>query len=71
MAYLHSQNIIHRDLKSANLLLTAQGTVKVADFGLARTEAQEPANMTAETGTIRWMAPEVRGKNTNDVGVRV
>lgn len=61
MDYLHQNNIIHRDLKSANLLLNTQGTVKVADFGLARVEAQEPGNMTAETGTIRWMAPEVRG----------
>ncbi|CAI5972126.1 unnamed protein product [Closterium sp. NIES-65] len=59
MQYLHSNNIIHRDLKSANLLLNSSGLVKVADFGLARTEAQEPGNMTAETGTIRWMAPEM------------
>ncbi|CAI7899752.1 unnamed protein product [Closterium sp. NIES-54] len=59
MQYLHSYNVIHRDLKSANLLLASDASVKVADFGLARTEAQEPGNMTAETGTIRWMAPEM------------
>lgn len=59
MAYLHQNNIIHRDLKSANLLLNSSGVVKVADFGLARTESLEPGNMTAETGTVRWMAPEM------------
>ena len=62
MQYLHKRDIIHRDLKSANLLLTKSGSVKVADFGLARTEAQDHANMTAETGTVRWMAPEVSAR---------
>lgn len=60
MEYLHRHNIIHRDLKSANLLIDGDGHVKVADFGLARFEAEDPGIMTAETGTIRWMAPEVR-----------
>ncbi|OAE33817.1 hypothetical protein AXG93_1193s1140 [Marchantia polymorpha subsp. ruderalis] len=59
MEYLHQNNIMHRDLKSANLLLDENGRVKVADFGLARFETEDPGNLTAETGTIRWMAPEV------------
>ncbi|XP_022940764.1 serine/threonine-protein kinase STY8-like isoform X2 [Cucurbita moschata] len=58
MNYLHQKNIIHRDLKAANLLLDEDGVVKVADFGVARVQSQSGV-MTAETGTYRWMAPEV------------
>ncbi|XP_058098391.1 serine/threonine-protein kinase STY46-like isoform X2 [Magnolia sinica] len=58
MNYLHQNNIIHRDLKAANLLLDEHEVVKVADFGLARVQTQSGV-MTAETGTYRWMAPEV------------
>ncbi|XP_058753492.1 serine/threonine-protein kinase STY46-like isoform X3 [Vicia villosa] len=57
MSYLHQHNIIHRDLKSANLLMDENGVVKVADFGVARVKVQSGV-MTAETGTYRWMAPE-------------
>uniref|UniRef100_M4F847 non-specific serine/threonine protein kinase n=1 Tax=Brassica campestris TaxID=3711 RepID=M4F847_BRACM len=58
MCYLHQNNIIHRDLKTANLLMDEHGLVKVADFGVARVQI-ESGVMTAETGTYRWMAPEV------------
>ncbi|CAK9152334.1 unnamed protein product [Ilex paraguariensis] len=58
MNYLHQHNIIHRDLKAANLLMDENEVVKVADFGVARVKAQTGV-MTAETGTYRWMAPEV------------
>ncbi|CAL9194872.1 unnamed protein product [Musa hybrid cultivar] len=66
MNYLHQNNIIHRDLKAANLLMDENEAshkdillvVKVADFGVARVKA-ESGVMTAETGTYRWMAPEV------------
>ncbi|GAY46058.1 hypothetical protein CUMW_094020 [Citrus unshiu] len=58
MNYLHQNNIIHRDLKAANLLMDENEVVKVADFGVARVKAQSGV-MTAETGTYRWMAPEL------------
>ncbi|CAO2834060.1 unnamed protein product [Amaranthus hypochondriacus] len=58
MEYLHCNGIIHRDLKSANLLMDTLQVVKVADFGVARFLHQDGV-MTAETGTYRWMAPEV------------
>ncbi|KAG9444369.1 hypothetical protein H6P81_015709 [Aristolochia fimbriata] len=58
MEYLHRNNIIHRDLKTANLLMDTKNVVKVADFGVARFQCQGGV-MTAETGTYRWMAPEV------------
>ncbi|KAK4802793.1 hypothetical protein SAY86_000996 [Trapa natans] len=58
MNYLHQNNIIHRDLKAANILMDEHEVAKVADFGVARVKAQTGV-MTAETGTYRWMAPEV------------
>lgn len=57
MAFLHSCSIAHRDLKSANLLLAADGTAKVAEFGLSR-EVFDPAAM-SRVGSVQWAAPEV------------
>ena len=62
MHYLHAQGIMHRDLKSANVLLDATGVAKVTDFGLASRapdDTMRGGSLTAETGTYRWMAPEV------------
>ncbi|MFS7996417.1 putative dual-specificity kinase TKL-Pl-4 family [Helianthus anomalus] len=56
---LHSHRIIHTYLKPENLLLTADHkSLKLVDFGLAREESLTKM-MIAETGTYRWMAPEV------------
>ncbi|XP_064355568.1 serine/threonine-protein kinase TAO2 isoform X2 [Dromaius novaehollandiae] len=55
LAYLHSHNMIHRDVKAGNILLTEPGQVKLGDFGSASIVA--PAN--SFVGTPYWMAPEV------------
>ncbi|XP_066520334.1 serine/threonine-protein kinase TAO1 isoform X2 [Hoplias malabaricus] len=55
LAYLHSHNMIHRDIKAGNILLTEPGQVKLADFGSA--SIVSPAN--SFVGTPYWMAPEV------------
>ncbi|PNJ33418.1 TAOK2 isoform 3 [Pongo abelii] len=55
LAYLHSHNMIHRDVKAGNILLSEPGLVKLGDFGSASIMA--PAN--SFVGTPYWMAPEV------------
>ncbi|KAJ9182154.1 hypothetical protein P3X46_006179 [Hevea brasiliensis] len=59
LSYLHSKKIVHRDVKTENMLLDSHRTLKIADFGVARVEAQNPRDMTGETGTLGYMAPEV------------
>ena len=64
LAFAHERGVVHRDLKPGNFLLAAEGTLKLADFGLAA--VREGSKLTAEgrtMGTFRYMAPEqIRGK---------
>eukprot|EP00899_Mesostigma_viride_P024290 jgi/Mesvir1/5045/Mv02246-RA.2 len=59
MAYMNANGIMHRDLKTGNLLITDSKVTKIADFGFAR-HLSEVDIMTAEVGSYLWMAPEVR-----------
>ena len=63
MEYLHKSRIIHRDLKSLNLLLGDKWNIKITDFGLSRTSnSNSQSVMTGQVGTCHWMAPElIRG----------
>lgn len=57
MAYLHSLGILHRDLKSQNILLCKHWSAKISDFGISR--VADDSTMTSRVGTTRWTAPEV------------
>lgn len=57
MSYIHDHKIMHRDLKSLNILLDENKRAKLCDFGLARIITYEP--MSGLVGTAQWMAPEV------------
>eukprot|EP00019_Armaparvus_languidus_P012329 CAMPEP_0168584642 /NCGR_PEP_ID=MMETSP0420-20121227/3251_1 /TAXON_ID=498008 /ORGANISM="Pessonella sp." /LENGTH=316 /DNA_ID=CAMNT_0008619463 /DNA_START=1226 /DNA_END=2176 /DNA_ORIENTATION=- len=67
VSHLHSMSIIHRDLACRNFLLTSQGGLKVADFGMSR-DTQEDGNQTkCEVGPLRYMAPEAMAKRLYSV----
>ncbi|KAF0696710.1 Aste57867_12564 [Aphanomyces stellatus] len=57
LAYLHQMDVIHRDLKSKNIVLDSMKGTKLTDFGIAKEDAIQ--TMTLGVGTVRWMAPEV------------
>ncbi|KAL6076116.1 Eukaryotic translation initiation factor 2 alpha kinase 3 [Balamuthia mandrillaris] len=60
LLYLHSKGLMHRDLKSYNLLVDRDWKVKVCDFGLARSAPDESKNnLMTIVGTNEWMAPEI------------
>ncbi|XP_078157531.1 mitogen-activated protein kinase kinase kinase 1-like [Carex rostrata] len=58
LSYLHRRNILHRDIKCANILVDSNGCVKLADFGLAK-EIDLLIQANSCKGSVYWMAPEV------------
>lgn len=63
IAYAHERGLVHRDLKSANILVDGQGKIRIADFGLAIHERGQRLLARAAAGTPAYMAPEqVRGE---------
>eukprot|EP01126_Amoeba_proteus_P059728 TRINITY_DN7834_c0_g1_i3.p1 TRINITY_DN7834_c0_g1~~TRINITY_DN7834_c0_g1_i3.p1 ORF type:complete len:479 (-),score=94.40 TRINITY_DN7834_c0_g1_i3:304-1740(-) len=59
MAYLHSIDVLHRDLKAENILVDSGDNAKIADLGLATILSKSKARLTMMVGTPKWEAPEV------------
>ncbi|CAG2202687.1 NEK1_4_5 [Mytilus edulis] len=67
LEFLHSKNVLHRDVKSKNILLTAHNDVKIADFGVAREiPVAAPGNMSVFIGSPQYMSPEMLAKKPYD-----
>uniref|UniRef100_UPI003AAFA082 serine/threonine-protein kinase PAK 6-like n=1 Tax=Centroberyx gerrardi TaxID=166262 RepID=UPI003AAFA082 len=62
LSYLHSQGVIHRDIKSDSILLTLDGRIKLSDFGFCAQISKDIPRRKSLVGTPYWMAPEVVSK---------
>lgn len=63
--WVHSQGIIHRDIKCANVLITEAGGVQLCDFGVAGIIETKFDKRSTVTGTLQWMAPELFDSSTS------
>lgn len=67
LEYLHYHNVVHRDIKGANVLVTRNGIVKLSDFGSAKRICSYEVSI---IGTVAWMAPEARSLGRCAKGVQ-
>ena len=72
LKHLHEKHIVHRDIKSDNILVDQQGQIKLADFGYSAQLTQERGARSTKFGTPHWMAPElISGKTGYDTRIDI
>ncbi|XP_015481743.1 serine/threonine-protein kinase PAK 3 isoform X2 [Parus major] len=71
LAFLHSKNVIHRDVKSDNILLGMDGSVKLTDFGLCAQLTPERSTRCTVLGSPYWVAPEILKRKEYDTQVDI
>lgn len=65
VSYCHKKNVLHRDLKPQNLLISKENIVKIADFGLARETGIPGKGFTHEVVTLWYRSPDVLLESTS------
>ena len=72
LEFLHDRHVIHRDIKSDNILIDLEGNVRLADFGYAVQLTEENVARKTKVGTVCWMAPElIRGERKYNTSVDI
>ena len=59
LADMHAESILHRDIKSDNILCSSNGDIKIADLGLSAFLSEEKIYRKTPAGTLNWMSPEI------------
>ena len=59
MQYIHDLKILHRDLKTSNMFLTSNGTIKIGDFGISKVLEETAQNAETVVGTPYYLSPEI------------